>query len=88
MYCPYGNILNFSRTSRIHLSAFRPFKPVGLSARAHTHTKVKTQYPPVSLRSLGGYKNVAKILRSLQKLVQTCGGVLVAASHVACRMTA
>jgi len=30
----------------------------GLRAQRHTHrhTKVKTVYPPVSLRSLGGYK--------------------------------
>ena len=33
IYCPYGNIVNFSCTSRIHFSAnntsFRPFKPRG-----------------------------------------------------------
>jgi len=32
----------------------------GLSAHTHRHTKVKTVYPPVSLGSLGGYKNYPK----------------------------
>jgi len=43
IYCPYGNILNFSRTSRIHFSAnntsFCPFRPMGLSVHRHTDTQ-------------------------------------------------
>jgi len=39
IYCPYGNILHFSRTSRIHFSSFRPFKPMGLSAHRHIDTQ-------------------------------------------------
>jgi len=37
----------------------------GLSAHRHAHTdrqtKVKTVYPPVSLRSLGGYNEVRTV---------------------------
>ena len=55
--CPYRNILNFSRMSRIHFSLVHPFKPMELSAHKHTdwHIKVKTLCPPVSVRSLGGH---------------------------------
>jgi len=42
----------------------------GLSA--HRHTKVKTVYPPVSLRSLGGYNN-SKIFRDENKCVEIHG---------------
>jgi len=44
--CLYGNIVNFSQTSRIHFSAnntsFRPFKPMDW-VRGHTHTQTDTQ---------------------------------------------
>jgi len=38
----------------------------GLSAHRHTHrdTKVKAVYPPVSLRSLGGYKKTVNFYAS------------------------
>ena len=41
-----------------------------LSAHRHTHrhTKVKTVYPPVSLRSLGGYNNLVKYGRVVFEL--------------------
>ena len=45
--CPYGSIVNFSYTSRIHFSAnntsFRPFKSMGLSAHRHTNRHTDTQ---------------------------------------------
>jgi len=47
--CSYGNIVNFSHTSRIHFSAnnmsFRPFKPMGLSAHRRTHRHRQSRRP-------------------------------------------
>ena len=49
----------YNETRRRSESAYIRQVKTGLSAHrhAHRHTKVKTVYPPVSLSSLGGYKN-------------------------------
>jgi len=53
-------IVNFSHTNLIYFSAnntsFR-WRLDWVCTDTHRHTKVKTVYPPVLLRSLGGYKD-------------------------------
>jgi len=60
----YGNIVNFSHTSRIHFSAnntsFRPFKPTGLSAHRNikqtdTQTHKSENSRPISLVDIKKY---------------------------------
>jgi len=45
---------------RVFLQAGCPSLSAHRQTHTHRHTKVKTVYPPVSLRSLGGYNNATK----------------------------
>jgi len=58
--CLYGNIVNFSHSTRIHFSANNTsfcwrLDWVCTHRHIHRQTKVITVYLPVSFRSLGGY---------------------------------
>ena len=75
IYCLYGNILNFSRSSQIQY-VIPPIQTNGTEcAQTHTHAHTSENIiSPVSLRSLGRYKNslANKIKVKVQPLKDTC----------------